>query len=37
MPENRSSGVWDSKGCALLLIDINPVMAYIRSSDPTRR
>lgn len=36
MPEkNRSSGVWDSKECALVLIDYQPgVMSYIRSSDP---
>ena len=32
MPENsRSSGVWDSKECALLLIDHRPgVMSFIR-------
>src|SRR5260221_11900203 len=36
MPENsRSSGIWDSKECALLLIDYQPgVMSYIRSHDP---
>jgi nicotinamidase-related amidase len=36
MPENnRSSGVWDSKECALLLIDYQPgVMSFIRSHDP---
>ena len=36
MPENnRSSGVWDSKECSLLLIDYQPgVMSFIRSSDP---
>ena len=36
MPEsNESSGVWDSKECALLLIDYQPgVMSFIRSSDP---
>ena len=36
MPENnRSSGVWDSKQCALLLIDYQPgVMSFIRSQDP---
>ena len=35
MPENnRSSGVWDSKECALLLIDYQPgVMSFIRSHD----
>jgi len=36
MPENsRASGIWDSKECALLLIDYQPgVMSYIRSHDP---
>jgi hypothetical protein len=36
MPENyRSSGVWDSKECVLVLIDYQPgVMSYIRSHDP---
>jgi nicotinamidase-related amidase len=36
MPEsNRSSGVWDSRECALLLIDYQPgVMSFIRSHDP---
>lgn len=36
MPENyRSSGVWDSKECVLVLIDYQPgVMSYIRSQDP---
>ena len=36
MPENsRSSGVWDSKECALLLIDYQPgVMSFVRSHDP---
>ena len=36
MPENsRSRGIWDSKECALLLIDYKPgVMSYIRSHDP---
>ncbi len=36
MPDNnRSSGVWDARECALLLIDYQPAqMAYIRSSDP---
>jgi nicotinamidase-related amidase len=36
MPENnKSSGVWDSKACALLLIDYQPgVMSFIRSHDP---
>jgi len=36
MPENsRSSGIWDSTECALLLIDYQPgVMSYIRSHDP---
>jgi nicotinamidase-related amidase len=35
MPENRSSGVWDSKECALVLIDYQPgVMSFIRSHDP---
>ena len=35
MPENnRSRGVWDSKECALLLIDYQPgVMSFIRSHD----
>ena len=35
MPENnRSGGVWDSKECALLLIDYQPgVTSYIRSHD----
>jgi nicotinamidase-related amidase len=35
MPENnRSSGVWDSKECALLLIDYQPgVMSFIGSHD----
>jgi nicotinamidase-related amidase len=32
---SRSSGVWDSKECALLLIDYQPgVMKFIRSHDP---
>jgi nicotinamidase-related amidase len=32
---NRSSGVWDSKECALLLIDYQPgVMSFVRSHDP---
>jgi nicotinamidase-related amidase len=36
MPENsKSSGVWDSKECALLLIEYQPgVMSFIRSHDP---
>jgi hypothetical protein len=36
MPENsKSRGVWDSKECALLLIDYQPgVMSFIRSHDP---
>jgi len=36
MPENsKSSGVWDSKECALLLIDYQPgVMSFVRSHDP---
>src|SRR5712664_298104 len=36
MPESsRSSGIWDSKECTLLLIDYQPgVMSYIRSHDP---
>lgn len=32
---SRSSGVWDSTECALLLIDYQPgVMKFIRSHDP---
>src|SRR5260370_4956630 len=32
---NKSSGIWDSKECALILIDYQPgIMTYIRSSDP---
>ncbi|HMI05232.1 MAG TPA: isochorismatase family protein [Pedobacter sp.] len=35
MNNNKSSGIWDSKECALILIDFQPgVMSYIRSSDP---
>ena len=35
MNNNKSSGVWDSKECALLLIDYQPeVMGFIRSHDP---
>src|SRR5260370_13151022 len=32
---NKSSGIWDSKECALILIDYQPgIMTYVRSSDP---
>ena len=35
MNDTKSGGVWDSKECALLLIDYQPeVMRYIRSHDP---
>jgi nicotinamidase-related amidase len=35
MSDTKSGGVWDSKECALLLIDYQPeVMRYIRSHDP---
>jgi len=35
MNHSKSSGVWDSKECALLLIDYQPgVMSFIRSHDP---
>lgn len=35
MNNGKSSGVWDSKECALILIDFQPgVMSFIRSSDP---
>jgi len=35
MNNSKSSGVWDSKECALILIDYQPgIMTYIQSSDP---
>ncbi|MDB5227124.1 MAG: hypothetical protein JWN78_1317 [Bacteroidota bacterium] len=35
MNNNKSSGIWDSKECVLILIDYQPgVMSFIRSSDP---
>ena len=35
MNNGKSSGVWDSKECALILIDYQPgIMTFIQSSDP---
>ncbi len=35
MNNSKSSGVWDSKECALLLIDYQPgIITFVRSSDP---